>query len=259
MRARYERQARQLQDQVKELEADLAEREQGAERARASLGETPRLRDRNKLVHVLLNSDVDVYERVAPRWREYRQGVHKANQIRRKVASKRARIKAAVGRGVEDEYDYRVLRAKVSQEEQARSACKRMLESIGSARRRIETARRRRPWDEVSRTAADLDASEVSDLIRTVRKHAIEVNEKVSPHPSFDANLVLKLDGVFPGGTADHKVRLQKYKAAKILLDSLEKGVKSLLGDIAAREKAADDQRRRYVNEASARFTENTS
>ncbi len=254
MDAGYERQARQLQDELKGLTEERESWRRTAERAESTLGGTPRLRDRNKFFNWLLNGELAVLERVAPLWQEVQRCAREVDRVERLLAVKKAELDTAVHWGLaEDDTGYQTLLVKADRERAVKRSCKQLLDAIRAARKRIDQASRR-PRDEASRSQVDLDVSEVASRIRAVRRHAADVDQKISSHHSFGSKHALKLDSTFPVGKGDYKARLRKYKEAKASLASLEGSVNSLLRDVAARENAVEDQRQRYVAKERARF-----
>lgn len=254
MKPRNERQAHELRNEIHKLGKELAESQSDLERVDAELGETPLLRDRSKFFHGLLNSDLVVYERKAPLWRERKRCARRVRRFKRLVAARRAKIETVVQRGVEDEAEHRRLREKLAREEEAGRSCTRMLESITEARRRIDHALRLRPRDEAARLAMDQAATKVAEQLRVVRKRAADVSANVAPHASFDIRDITKLDIKLARGSAEPRVWVRQYKGAKDQLASVEKTVRSLLPGIKARKGAIEREMRHYVTEAIARF-----
>lgn len=258
MKPRHERRIRQLRDQLDRLADEHASWVEAAERAQVDLGETPRLRDRNNFVNSLLHADRADCDRIAPLWQEYRRCSREAVRAKKRLAAGNDKLDTAIRRGAARDAEYQVLQAKVNRQKDARRVCKQLTEAIREARGRISQAAKRRSRDEASNVAVDQDAREVSGLIKAVRKAAVDVNQKVSPHRSFDSNYVLMLATEFPDSKVDHKIRNQKYKDTLALLDSLEISVKSVLRDIAAREMSVESERRRYLDNERARFDDPT-
>lgn len=257
MKARHERQVLQLQDQITQLEKDLADRIRAVEHAEVALGEEPRWRDRNRFFHEMLNGEVVKYERMAPQWRELRRGRREVRRIRRRLGINKARHGRAVRRGLErGDPEYRRLLAKSNWEKTCAQSCERVLESIGAARKRINRVSGRRPRDEDSRSVADQDASEVADRIRAVRSRAAELNAKIPQYGSLEPVGLVNLSADIP---TDHTLRVQKYKDIKDQLDVMEKHVKSWLREFEAKERTIESQRRQYLEKEQARFTQRPS
>jgi hypothetical protein len=255
MKARYERRAWRIQKQINQLKEERAESERAIKHASASLGpKPPRLRDRNRFFHSLLNGELDVFEQTAPQWRHYRQSSRKANRINARLAAQDRKIERVIRRGMANSE----VQGKLDREKAARRSCNELLKSIGEARRRINRTNKRNPQNDASRSAVDEEAEEVSNLISAVRRRVSDVTQKTLPHRSFDASDVVRLELEFPASNGRHNVRRKRYKEANVLLDSLETRAKSILDDIGRREKILEDQLRLRIAKERARFDETT-
>lgn len=256
MVSRYERQARERQDEVTRLEAELAEWRQAKTRAEANLGHKIRWRDRNRFFNALLHGELVVYEQTAPRWRKYKHARRMVARTERKLTASKKRVDAVFRRVLQDTSGWKRLSEKVAQAKAAGVSAEQLLALIQKARTRIERAGKRRPQDAASRTLVDQDSQEVAELIRAVRKNAIALNEKVSPKLSPSLRDIAKLDMAFSGSEVDQKVRAKEYKSAKAALDSLAGEVRSLIGKITSWATGAEEELARYVKAERVRFNE---
>lgn len=238
MDARHERHARQLQERKSQVEKEVAEI--GFERP-------PRRRDRNRFFNSLLNGEVAVYDEVRPRWQESRRKSREVRRLKRK-------LDAVVRRGVKGDPAYRALSAKVAREKAAMRACSRMIDLIKQASRQLRRVHRHPPRSEAPDARVVRDTREMSKRVLAVRKHALVVNEKISPHRSLNASDVEELDTEFLDTSAEHTMRLRKYNDAKNALSSLERRVRHILSESAERERIAKNQRLLYLNKERARF-----
>jgi hypothetical protein len=258
VRARYERQAWQLQEQINQLTEKCAECQLAVDSAEASLQEKPRLRDRNRFFNWMLNGDLATYERIAPLWQDRQRNSQGVKRITAQLAAKETEIETVVRRGLEGESEYKALAAKLDREKKAKRSCNQLIESIRAARIRISRCDRRLPRTDAVRAAVDQDAREVAELIRAVRNQAADANEKVSPYPSLDPNAT-KLDTGFLGSNASRNARVKKYNEAKAALDFLERSVKTVINDIAARISDLEEQQREYVRKERAKYNDTSS
>lgn len=250
---RSETQARLLRDEIDALKAERAEKQGEVQRAEAGLDEAKigsRLWDRH-LWLLFLGGDRAVYERIRPLLRELRQRSRQVRQIESRLAAKVKKFEEVIGKGLRRDPKYSAILAKQKKAKLARDSCTRMLELVTAARQRIDDAmssRIRHPRDEASRSAIDRDASEVSERVRAVRQHAAGLRKKARAHGSFDGTSVSRLDINFSGWQADLQVRNREFKHAASRLESIDKSVESLLGEITERERALEEERQQYFN-----------
>jgi DNA repair exonuclease SbcCD ATPase subunit len=260
LKEKYENQARQLQDEINQLAAECAGTRQSVDHAEDEIEEVKaksRLRDRHKLL-VWLGGDREICARAGSLRRETRRGVRRIRRGGLRLAAKENEIITVIHNGLKQgDENYRRILARQDKGKKARESCSTMLKLAGAARSRLDeavTSALPHFRDQASRSAADMDVSEVSDRIRAVRSHAADLNRKVRHYGSLPAAEIRSLGVTLPGSDADYQVRLQGFTAARVVLDSIDKSVEYLLGVIAEQAKNDEEERIRLLRQERARF-----
>ncbi len=257
---KYENQAQQIQDEINRLEAVRTETRRTLVSAENDIEEVKSaswLRDRHTIL-LWLGGDRQICEQARSLRRETRRSGRRLRREDLRSVAKQKEIEELIHNGLKRcDPAYQAVLARLDKGKKASDSCAWMLKLVGAARSRVDEAvASARPHfrDEASRSAADVDASEVSNRIQAVRHHATGLNRKVRHHGTLSPADIKNLNVTLPGSDADYQVRVRAYRAVGIALDSIDRRVEDLLDATAKQAKTDEDERIRLLHQERARF-----
>ena len=257
---RYDRLATQIQRRINELEAELTEARDAAERTGTDLEkiQSGTTWSQRSWFFSWVRNDREAYDRMRPLRAEAKRLARTVDELDTARRTKEAEINQVVHDGLAKHHSgYRDLLAELTKVRAARGMCTTLRNMADTTHRRIGVARATAMphlRDEESRAATDRDAADVSRHVREVGQLLGRASHDLRAYGSLHG-YVRKLNTSFSGHRADYGIRIRELKTAERLFESLGRDLKSILDNIAEQEMTIDGQLVDIRDEARDSFT----
>lgn len=239
---RYESQARQLQREIKDLEARHRAAVKAEDSAKFDLAKArpgSRLRDRC-LILVWCGGDRGVYEKIRELRQRHKSRRSESEQGRRATAAAQESLKKHVREGLaSSDSAYQKSMRKMEEAKEGKQSCAKMQELVLIAIKQVKKARS----SPAARTLRD-----ASVAIEVVRAQVADLKQKAGPDSVRQVN---NLTSEFSSsGVGSSRVRNKELRAALDVLGRYESNVKGRRRSFESKEKSAEkDLRQRLENE----------